>query len=384
MLTFLSIGTDWHKRILKDYITGENFEKVFLPGIFQTLTNAVEQELKFSKNNQFPDLFHLVRRIVLRATWDDFVSPLLLKNDPDLLEELMIFQDKVEDATAKAAVFPRILALPVCLWPTQKARGVLRKRLSRTLSSIWDKTDESMGPWLKTYVKEKTPPAEAAELLIGLVFAAHKNPAIGASQCICYLKSEMTKMQQEKALQEAKYLCSNLSSKSCGKVNLREELLKAKTLRACVLETLRLTAHTIGALRYAEQPVEVHMTTEESSSKKSHVIPRGETVALAHHCMHMEPAFWGTDADKFSLERPEWKSDNPDLGIPVDNYKLTTFSNGIHRCPGERVALAVVEMLVAILIEMDIQIVGKLAPISFERATLAQREGAMPVKFGSS
>lgn len=370
-------GTDWHKQILKDYIMGDNFQSTFLPGIFKALSNAIDEEVKLAtKRNgdlaEIPDLFHFIRRVVLRATLDNFVSPLMLHEDPGLLEALMVFQDKVEDATAKAAVLPRIIALPVCLWSTQKAREALKLRISKILPDILRTGETVLGPWLQTYSKEKTPPEDAAEHLIGLIFAAHKNPAIGAAQCICFLRTETNTIQQEQLMKESKDIFSEFSSSTANVASL----VKAKLLRASVLETLRLTAHTIGALRYAEESVEINMSATGSPRSNTIVIPKGETVGIAHHSMHMERSMWGANAEKFSLTRPEWESDDKtDIGIPVDHYKFTSFSNGVHKCPGERIALAMMEMLVAILLVKKVEISGKLAPISFERATLAQRDG---------
>jgi cytochrome P450 len=381
-------GTDWHKSILKNRVMGENFQKKFLPSIYTALDNALQQELNQNSKNEmdkddfveFPDLFKLVRRCFLRAILDAFVSPRLLEEEPALLEELMIFQDMVEDSTAKAAILPRVLALPACLWRTQKARGVLVNRLSRIISSIWEtKYKSSLGPWMQTYVEDKTPPEDAADHIIGLVFSAHKNPAIGTSQCLCFIVSELSNTQQEEARAEAQKLCNYLVPSQAGKPTLMKALLEAKTLRSSVLETLRLTAHTLGALRYVEKSVQLKTTGGET-----YHIPQGETVAIAHHSMHVESSIWGNDAEKFSIQRNEWKSDErEDLGIPVDRYKFTAFSNGVHKCPGEKIALAMMEMLVALLLVQGAQIVGELPPISFERATLAQRDGPVPVQVNS-
>ena len=60
-----------------------------------------------------------------------------------------------------------------------------------------------------------------------------------------------------------------------------------------------------------------------------------------------------------------------------DDYTFTTFSQGLHRCPGERTALVVVACVLAHLLDGPFR--TKLRPPvpapSFERATLAQRDG---------
>ncbi|CAB9525049.1 expressed unknown protein [Seminavis robusta] len=282
----------------------------------------------------------------------------------------MIFQDKVEDATAKAAVLPRFLALPLCLWPTQAARRQLQQSLAAILQQeIWNHhgSKDSMGPWAQTYLEEGTSPERAAEHLIGLIFAGHKNPSIGAGQSLCFLRTELSSEQQQCATQEARQLCAAFQDKN---KNLTEALLNATTLRACVLETMRVT---LGAIRYAESAVKL---------PGDMIIEAGETVSLAHHAMHMEPSLWGDNPAQFSLDRwqqQETTNNDSSLEIPVDHYKLTTFSNGLHKCPGEKVALAMMELWLAIMLTRDAQLVGDLPPVSFERATLAQREG--PVGF---
>ena len=388
-------GTAWHKTILKNYIMGDQFQTVFLPAIYQALGRAVTEETKaLSSNNSSSgrqldyvagsDLFLFARRCVLRATLDQFVSPFLLQEDPQLLNALMIFQDMVEDATAKAAVLPRWVSLPLCLWPTEKARKVLQHRIARLLQTMWNKASDDpscciLGPWSKTYMEEQTLPELAAEHLIGLIFAAHKNPSIGAAQSLCFLKSELREEQQQQATKEATRLCHVLTL--ANGTSSVAALVEATTLRACVLETMRVTAHTLGALRYVEKTID--LPTCNTTTNQPLRIAQGETISMAHHTMHMEPSIWGETPAKFSIDRPEWqnmtKSQHDNIGIPIDAYKLTTFSNGLHKCPGEKVALAIMEALVAIWLTKGVEIVGELPPVSFERATLAQRAG--PVGF---
>lgn len=425
-------GTDWHKRILKHELMSNNkFTTHFLPITFHALEQALQYELqqhelqqqkksttiKQDDNNNndmvlISDLFPLIRRCTLKAQMDSLLSPIFLQEDPTLLEAFMIFQDMIEETTAKAAVLPRWIALPICLWPTQAARNKLIQRLIPLIQLAWKKSGTKrnnsnatttttttterncLGPWMKTYLEEQTSAEEAAELIIGLLFAAHKNPSVGAAQCFCFCQSKLNSKQFEQAKQEAKSIYNHfqqyLSTKNdsitqkSSNTSCMDVLVQANTLRCCVLETMRHTAHTIGGIRFAEKSLQVEMEPDsaKSSTTKYH-IRQGETVAIAHHIMHMEPSVWGTNATEFSIERPEWNYTNPpptELCIPVDPYKFTTFSNGLHQCPGAKIALAMMEMTLALLLVYDAQLVGSLAPLCFERATLAQRQGPVPIQ----
>ena len=68
-----------------------------------------------------------------------------LQQDPQLLDALMAFQDQVEESTAQAAVLPRFLALPLCLWPTQKARHQIQQRLAKLLVQSSNSTTTTTG-----------------------------------------------------------------------------------------------------------------------------------------------------------------------------------------------------------------------------------------------
>ena len=63
-----------------------------------------------------------------------------------------------------------------------------------------------------------------------------------------------------------------------------------------------------------------------------------------------------------------------------DEYKFTTFSHGVHKCPGQQVALVLLQCTMAILLQKyDITLPKTIPPLSFERATLAQRDGPIKV-----
>ena len=46
----------------------------------------------------------------------------------------------------------------------------------------------------------------------------------------------------------------------------------------------------------------------------------GETIALSHVAVHLDPSAWGADAAAYNPRRPQWASDPP-----PDEYMHTTF-----------------------------------------------------------
>jgi cytochrome P450 len=165
------------------------------------------------------------------------------------------------------------------------------------------------------------------------MFAAHKNPAIGVSQSFGYLQTEATKEQQERAMLEVTkiYLCHR-----SGKTLL--PLNSSPTLCACVLETLRLTAHSIGGIRTAQTDFIL-----ETSSGITHSIQKGDVIAICHVGTHRDESVWGKNACNYQQER--WITT-----IPVDEYKYTTLLHGVHKCPGESLAMSMMEMMLSILL----------------------------------
>jgi cytochrome P450 len=355
-------GTDWHKRILKDYIY--NKDNNVYPEIWKHLVEAFDYEASAKSHD---DLFVLMRRCMLRAMMTYMIAPNILRGENiKFLDEFMDYQDCVEDATAKAAILPRLVSVPIVLRPVQQQRQELTTQLAHMIEELYNNNDEIVGPWLTAFQKNDITAEEAAELTIGLMFAAHKNPAIGVSQSFCYLQTEATKEQQERAMQEATkiYQCHR-----SGKT-LMLPLNSSPTLRACVLETLRLTAHSIGGIRTAQTDFIL-----ETSSGITHSIQKGDVIAICHVGTHRDESVWGKNACNYQQDR--WITT-----IPVDGYKYTTFSHGVHKCPGESLAISMMEMMLSILLVRGVKLVDSketLAKVSFKRATLAQRDGPVPI-----
>ena len=144
-------------------------------------------------------------------------------------------------------------------------------------------------------------------------------------------------------------------------------------LERAVYEGLRLTAHTIGAIRKVVAPGGWAFRT---SSGREYRVPEGTFVAASHIAPHFDPEAFGRpdafDPDRFAAE----------AGGRPGEYVLTTFSNGLHRCPGQRLAVASIAVaLTTILGQYSLELPSPLPPLCFERATLAQRKGPVLVRY---
>lgn len=322
------------------------------------------------------DLLHTVRRAVLRTTVEVMVGGAFLKGwtEFDFLGEFMSFQDALEDVTAKAVVLPRWLALVAMLRPFQRRRLVLQRKIEgrlRTVLGQHGEADENgIGFWLRDVLRagpERRDLSDVAEYVVGLLFAAHKNPAIGAAQAYLMLRELAPIGVLEECIVESRRLMADPTW----------ECLRSSCpgLRRVCLETLRLTAHSIGAVRLARQDVTISVRTGDGTVKL-YTIPKGATVGLTHIASSLDPAIWGDDAARFAVGGDDGRS----AELYQDEYKFTVFSHGVHRCPGQQLAVLIVEATVAILLtDYDVKLPDAVPPLSFERATLAQRAGPVPV-----
>ena len=166
----------------------------------------------------------------------------------------------IEKATAAAAVLPRGLANVLVLNKTrafrlkveQKIVGIIetaRVQLPHLPKDV--KRDVPYyGPWLVAMDEQKMDISVMAELIVGLVFASHKNPAIGAAQSYCHLWEQDNNDQKNRQFFEiVQSECRSI--RQPGKLLTWDRLQQeAPALRACVEETARITAHSLGGLRY--------------------------------------------------------------------------------------------------------------------------------------
>ena len=225
-------GTDFHARVLRRW----RLDDAEIAELAVALDEGLDAELT---GKEVPDLLAAVRGAVLRAVLSRLIGGgILERGGAELVDAIVEFQDGVEEATAAAAVLPRWLALPLILWPAARRRRRLEKRIAAALEG----GDGTPGPWATAFGERSLPASIAAEFAVGLLFAAHKNPAIASFQALLFL--------HERRLPAALHACVNtvdsfqealVVAKNPSASTLRE----AQQLCRVALEAIRLTAHTV-------------------------------------------------------------------------------------------------------------------------------------------
>mmetsp|Transcript_14022 Transcript_14022/g.35280 ORF Transcript_14022/g.35280 Transcript_14022/m.35280 type:complete len:493 (+) Transcript_14022:34-1512(+) len=322
-------------------------------------------ELEVGNTNDKVDFLHFTRRVILRATIEVFVGKSFLRDwkTYDFMKEFMDFQDTLEDVTAKVVVVPRPLALVGMLWPLQKRREKMQLVMQERLEQVLKESKEDIGFWLKEVLAQDIPTADIAEYIVGLLFAGHKNPAIGAAQSYLLLREHGSKPVQAKCQADAEVLVASSNPK------WSEFKSALPTLHRACLESLRLTAHSIGGVRAAQKDLTV------SVKKTIYRIPKESSVAFAHITSSLDSDLWGEKAGVFDSDLQRYSDESYH-----DDYKFTTFSHGVHKCPGRELAMIHLKLTVALLLtEYDVVLPESIPPLDFERATLAQRHAPVMV-----
>jgi cytochrome P450 len=303
-------GTDFHARVLRRW----RLDDAEIAELAVALDEGLDAELTGRK--EVPDLLAAIRGAVLRAVLARLIGGgILERGGKELVDAIVQFQDGVEEATAAAAVLPRWLALPLILWPAARRRRRLEKRIAAALGG-----DGPPGPWTTAFGERGLPAAIAAEFSVGLLFAAHKNPAIASFQALLFL--------HERRLPAALHACVNtvdsfqealVVAKNPSASTLRE----AQQLCRVALEAIRLTAHTVGAVRLA---------TEDCALPGNRVVKKGETVALSHIAFSRDEALWGPDAAEFNTAREAYAGPVAfDSRGSADDIAYSAFSQGTPR-----------------------------------------------------
>jgi cytochrome P450 len=337
----LFLGTDVHHRLLTRH-RGRWASDVGAR-LRTAVSSAAARELAVAGARFEP--FELFRRMALRATVEILVDPQLLADAPEHVDAYMRFQDDLEDATARALVMPRWLGEPLLLAPVSRQRAQIVAQLAPLLAG-----STTLAPYAMALRQElggasgDVDAATLAEVVVGLLFAAHKNPALAAAQTVLMLLEHPAWLER---------VCAELAS-TCVSASGTRPLLDR-----CIRETLRLTAHTIGAIR--------RVVGRPFVLGSRYKLPPGAYVGSAHILVSLDDAHFSSperfDPDRYQTLPRAW----PSPWIP--------FSAGVHGCPGQRLALDLIgEMVAAVLVRRPrLRAAGPIPALSFVRATLAQR-----------
>lgn len=371
-------GVDVHKAIIKGiWRSPKTTPDQEIQDLLQVIRRALKTEVqktveqqrrnmsKHKNDEEGIDFFLLMRRVFLRAAIERMISPDLLTDwEFAFMDEFMTFQDAIENAVTKTVVLPHWLALPLFLKPVQRLRERLERVLRQRLEQIIvvepssSTSTNRLGFWLdEVYNNQKMPIEDIAHYIISLLFSAHRNPAIGSAQAFLMLHDQADPKIIAKCREEAVTFLRTPTWHVFDK--------QSPTLTMVNLETLRLIAHAIGGLRTAQEDLPLNL------NNKKYTVPKGSLVSFSHIVISQSPQYW-RQPTKFDPTRPLIDFD--------DDYRFTTFSQGIHKCPGRKYALVMMHSMLALLLEeCKVTLPSKLTPVDFQEATLAQRAASILV-----
>ena len=75
------------------------------------------------------------------------------------------------------------------------------------------------GPWINAFKRVNMTSSKAAELIVGLLFAAHKNPAIGAVQSFLFIMERDNLVEIQSARSESSSLLYNSNMPDHGNIS---------------------------------------------------------------------------------------------------------------------------------------------------------------------
>ena len=166
-------GTDLHKGIIKAYTHSDTTKGKVAAEYINAARNSLRVELEAKSNGKKMkvEFMSFIRRVVLRAVIEVFIGQFFLDgwDEFNFIDEFMKFQDDLEDATAKSAVMPRMIALPLLLLPLKRRRLKLERIISRRLNDALP--ESGIGFWLAAVLDEGHDFDVIAQFIIGLLFA---------------------------------------------------------------------------------------------------------------------------------------------------------------------------------------------------------------------
>ena len=300
-------GTDVHKRIIKQKYSGkddlEELSQLYWKCINESIEVEIQSDSVRGKDTIVPDFLNFSRRVILRTMTYEMIGRDVVKfynsmND-DFISVFMDFQDDVEECTAKAAVCPAWLATLLFLKDCEKKRLNIVSKLAVAIEDALQYDDADVGRWLLAAHNMKTVDGnkqhtyeDIADFSMGLLFAAHKNASIAAAQSILHAlehdrsnKGDLMK----KMTSEAKIMKDGADAGTASMIVL---LSQCNIIEKVALETLRVTGHSIGAVRkvIVKEGWAVSVEDDNNPDKppKKYTLPYGSYVGISHIVPHRD------------------------------------------------------------------------------------------------
>ena len=117
----------------------------------------------------------------------------------------------------------------------------MERRLAVYIEEVWEisstsvlKRNVAMGPWLHKFKEANLSPIEAATLVVGLLFAAHKNAAIGTAQSFCFLHHHASQegVKDDMSHKESDIKIAQLEARKLLRGTTKDEKSQGGRLRA--------------------------------------------------------------------------------------------------------------------------------------------------------
>ena len=379
-------GTNFQKSCIKQHFPNYHsyiklhstpYVSKLIPQLHQTFQHALLQQQQQGDGKatiiHVDDLFQFVRNWHIRFILLHFLGSSFYQNNHqmnDIIDEFQILQDSIEEATAAATVLPNWISQPFILRPVERKRMRFQEKLQSILKhKVLSQEQDHDGPWLQSFLHDNVSIEMASEYIVGLLFAGAKNPAIASTQSYLLFHEHATPKELQQAKNESQQILSCQMKPNPSMI-----------ITKCVLETLRYIAHPIGAIRIVQKQITL------GNDKTKIILEPGECVALSHVTVNHNHKLWNNDPpSNINFHRKEWaENDTINSTLNDVNDKFTTFSHGIHKCPGSNIALIMSQCSFAILLSHNITLSSSLPKVSFDRATLAQRSGPIPVQINTT
>ena len=352
-------GPSFHRNIMQKYVYGALRDSQSQDSFLKAVRSAVRIELAGTGNScdqmggVSVELFQLIRRVCTRSLGEWLLGFDIVSRVPGFVSRFVTLEDMIENATAKCVALPK-MAADVLLGQVRSEREKLERDIVAALYALEDSGDSSQGMWMCEALRHSVKGGghnvlshqEAATLSVGLMFAAAKNPALATAQSLCY------------GLQHSLLPLTSYTTRDqdCFDRAFPSEIFDLDLL---FQETLRVGAHSVGALRRVVSAKGWHIGP--------FVVPKGWFVGGSHIVPNAQ-----------IFGEPDFKVDHVTRRLSMD---LTTFSGGLHACPGKHLAIVTMRCVSHCLLQtLRLEIISPMPPVSFERATLSQRGGPVMIK----